>query len=238
VGRPARQTVETPRGSRSPFDHELSTVAARRATRNPFGESAEDEITTVAADAGTDAPVATPTDAPSPAPAPAKSCSVKSGPTFDPTGAVTVTTSGGKKKAKWKMSASFKTDAPAGSSPSCCEVHQFIKWDKKFHDYAGGPPHSGFPSGSTYDTWYEDRDKNDKRYGHRSGAQSDPVTGCGDEYKTGTTHDQANGDEYCGNDNPDGPTAMTGTYTFKLKVVDVCNGDAVKTESSEITVSW
>jgi hypothetical protein len=31
---------------------------------------------------------------------------------------------------------------------------------------------------------------------------------------------------------------MTGQYQFQLKVVDTCNGDAVKASSSVITVKW
>ena len=122
--------------------------------------------------------------------------------------------------------------------PRCCEVRQYIKWDSAFQTWKGGPPHSGFPSSATADTWYEDRDTSDKRYGHRSGTHSDPIAGCGDEYLTGGTRDQANGDTYCGRDAPGGPTAMTGKFQFQLKVIDPCNSDAVKKSSSIITINW
>jgi hypothetical protein len=136
------------------------------------------------------------------------------------------------------MSAKFGTDAKAKTEPRCCEVRQFIKWSKAYQDEKGGPPHSGFPSSATHDTWYEDRDDSDKRYGHRSGTHSDPRTGCGDEYLLSGTRDQAKGDEYCGNDNPDLAGSRKGTWNFQLKVIDVCNSDAVKASSAEITINW
>lgn len=124
------------------------------------------------------------------------------------------------------------------STASCCEVRQYIKWDKRYVASKGGPPHGGFPSSSTPDTWYEDRDENNKRYGHRSGPYSDPMPNCEDEYKTGSAPDQANGDTYCGSDEPGAPDRRQGQYQFQLKVVDVCHGEAVKATSSVITVDW
>ena len=169
---------------------------------------------------------------------PADNCSVKSGPTYSPTGNIPVTKSGGRKSASFSFSAEFDKDATTGKKPSCCEVHQFIKWDKAYETSKGGPPHGGFPSGTKADTWIEDRDANDKRYGHRTDSHSDPIAGCGDEYKTGSTRDQANGNTYCGNDNPGAPESRKGQFQFQLKVVDTCNGDAVKATSSVISVNW
>lgn len=164
------------------------------------------------------------------------SCSVTSGPTYTPSGTIPVTTSGGRKMAPFSFAATF--DSGSGKSPSCCEVHQFIKWDRAFHTANGGPPHSGFPSGAAADTWIEDRDQADKRYGHRSDSFSDPIGNCGDEYKTGGARDQANGDTYCGKDAPQGSTALTGQWQFRLDAVDTCNGNAVKASSPVITINW
>jgi hypothetical protein len=216
--------------------HDFGRMRVDAATRAPNGAAAEDELLTKEGD---------PAPAPKPAPKkeeekkpPAKSCKVASGPTYTPSGTVPVTKSGGKKKASFKMAASFTKAAADAHDPACCEVRQFIKWDEALEKYKGGPPHSGFPSSTKHGTWIEDRDENDKRYGHRAGTHSDPIAACGDEYKTGATRDQASGDKYCGSDAPEGPEAVKGQYQFQLKVVDTCNADAVKQSSSIITINW
>jgi len=200
-------------------------------TRNVDGGGSGDEVVTV--DGGPEttsggAP-ASPTD---PAPAPAE-CRVLSGPTYTPSGAVPVTNSGGRKRAPFSFAAAFTP-----RTPGTFEVRQFIKWDRAFQTWRGGPPHSGFPSSATSDTWYEDRDTNDKRYGRRSGTYSDPIAGGGDEYTLAGAQNQVNGDTYRGRDAPGGPTAMTGKFNFQLKVVDTGNSDAEKASSSEITIDW
>jgi hypothetical protein len=165
---------------------------------------------------------------------------VDTGPTYTPDGNIPVTNTGGRKRATFNMSATFGTAyvTVPPRKPSCCEVRQYMKWDNAFHTWRGGPPHSGFPSSATANTWYEDRNSTDTfRYGYRSG-YGNPVAGCGSEYKTGSTQDQANGDTYCGRDTPGGPAAMTGQFQFQLKVIDACNGNAVKANSSIITVNW
>ena len=214
----------------------VTGIAASLDSRNPTDDDGEGEVVTQS-DAG--APGGAP--APAPAPAPAKAadnCSVRSGPSYTPSPTVPVTTTGDKKKARFTLAAAFDTDAGTGKKPSCCEVRQFIKWDKAFHDWMGGPPHSGFPSGAAADTWIEDRDKADTRYGHRSGAHSSPVANCGDEYKTGKNQDMANGDTYCGRDSPNGPKDMKGQFQFRLDAIDTCNGGATKASSSVITINW
>jgi hypothetical protein len=129
--------------------------------------------------------------------------------------------------------------AGSDSAPGCCEVRQFIKWDRRFYAYNGNkPPHSGFPSSTGPDTWIEDRDTSDGRYGHRSGPHSAPGGGCFDEYKTGAVQNMATGNSYCGSDGPAGPSDMVGKYQFQLKVVDTHHGEAVKATSSVITVNW
>lgn len=214
-----------------------ATAAARdAATRCVDGKAAGDQVVT---SNGHPAPAPGAT-APTPpvAKQPVSRCQVTAGPTYSPSGSIPVTLTGGRKRATFKMTAAFGAGAAGGHVPSCCQVRQYIKWDKAFHTWRGGPPHGGFPATSTQDTWYEDRDSRDKRYGHRSGPHSDPIAGCGDEYKTGGVLDQKNGDRYCGRDTPSGPKAMTGAFFFQLKVVDACNGDAVKASSAPITVNW
>jgi hypothetical protein len=161
---------------------------------------------------------------------------VASGPSYAQTGTIPVTTSGGRKKARMDFTAKFTNDTAKFQAARCCEVHQFIKWDSVYHKANGGPPHSGFPSSAAADTWIEDRDKKDKRYGHRTDAHSDPGSGCFDEYKSGGARDQANGDEYCGNDSPG--TSRPGQFQFQLKAVDVCKSNAEIASSSVVTIDW
>ena len=212
------------------------------ATANPYGEASGDEVVT--SDSPAPAPGVFPPNPGPPPPllpaAPTGQCHVESGPSYTPSGTIPVTNAGGRKSATFSMAASFGTafvtDPPRRAS--CCEVRQYIKWDKAFHTWRGGPPHGGFPSSATADTWYEDRDGTDTfRYGYRFG-WGNPVGGCGSEYKTGTAQDQANGNTYCGRDTPSGPSSMTGQFQFQLKVVDTCNGYAEKASSSIITINW
>lgn len=167
-----------------------------------------------------------------------RTCMVASGPSYSPSGTIPVTRAGARKSATFSMAAAFRTHTGLWAEPRCCEVRQFIKWDPAFHAWRGGPPHGGFPASAAADTWHEDRDAADKRYGHRSGGHSDPIAGCGDEYKTGATRDQANGDTYCGRDTPGGPDSMTGRFDFQLKVIDVCKGGVEKASSPVISVNW
>jgi hypothetical protein len=171
---------------------------------------------------------------------PTRNCHVTSGPTYTPAGIIPVTATGGRKNAApFTMAATFGSDPATGKTPACCEVRQYIKWDKAFHTQAAGPPHAGFPSSATFDTWYEDRDDTDTvRYGHRTGVYGTPVSGCANEYKTGATQDQANGTSFCGSDQPGGLASDVGQYQFQLKVIDTCNGDAVKASSAVITINW
>jgi hypothetical protein len=198
-------------------------------TRDFNGEASEQEVTTLDGDS---VPSTGETPASPTATAEAE-CRVLSGPTYSPSGTVSVTNSGGRKRAPFSFTAAFTPRRPGTFA-----LRQYIKWDQAFQTWRGGPPHSGFSSSSTSDTWYEDRDVNDKRYGHRSGTHSDPIGGGGDEYTLGGTQDQINGDTYNGRDTPGGPTAMTGQFTFQLKVVDTANGDAEKASSPEIKVNW
>jgi hypothetical protein len=163
---------------------------------------------------------------------------VSSGPAYNSAGTVGLITTPTRKSAPFTFGATMKTDALKGTVPGSCSVRQYIRWDKDFADYRGGPPHAGFPSGTAFGTWIEDRDQNDKRYGHRSGPHSDPIAGGGDEYTLAGVQNQADGDVYKGRDTPGGPAAMKGKFDFQLKAIDTNNGDAVKGQSSVITVAW
>ncbi len=168
------------------------------------------------------------------APAPARRGRLRSGPTYTPNGTIAARASGGMKTATFRMAAEFDHDPASGIYASCCEVRQYIKWS------AGetSPNHAGFrpASGFSPDTWYEDRDGSDKRYGHRSGAQSDPQSF--DQYLDSSgTRDQANGTRYVGSDSPRGNNSRTGLWYFRMDVIDVCNGNRVL-GSDHVTVDW
>jgi hypothetical protein len=209
----------------------VTGVHGRSTTRDPTGESSEETTTRTAgvqrygdgAGAG----------------APPENGVVASGPAYGVGGSVPVTTAGSAKRAPFSFNATFVSDLNNGIRPSCCEVRQYIKWNEAYQNWhKGKPPHGGFPSSASAGTWYEDRDVNDKRYGHRSGAHSDPIAGGHDEYTTGGVRDQTDGDTYSGRDAPKGPLAMTGQWQFLLTVVDTCNTNAERARSSVITVNW
>ena len=163
-------------------------------------------------------------------------------PTYSPSGTINATTSGGRKSASFTFSAEFEHDPNNGIFASCCEVRQQIQWDAaaqaSFNAIHGGNvPHGGFPAGHAVDTWIEDRDSADDRYGRRSGTHSAP--GAGDQYLDSTgTQDQANGTRYEGSDSPGGPTTLAGTWQFRLFVVDVCNGGRRISNIDTVTVNW
>jgi hypothetical protein len=170
---------------------------------------------------------------------PARGCKLLSGPTYPP-GAryLAREIKDGRQKASFDLAAKFAKDAGAGNDPACCEVRQYIKWDEAYEKDNGGPPHSGFPASAKHSTWHEDRNRSDKRFGHRSGPHSQPWPDCWDEYKTGDARDQANGDTYCGHDEPTAPESRKGEFQFKLTAIDRCNGDAEKAAGPIVTLDW
>jgi hypothetical protein len=101
-----------------------------------------------------------------------------SGPTYAPSGTIAPTVAGGRETAHFALRAEFENDPANGIFPSCCEIRQFIRWDAAAAASfgAGGVPHGGFPAGTAADTWIEDRDAGNNRYGHRSGPFTDPQT--------------------------------------------------------------
>ena len=131
---------------------------------------------------------------------------------------------GGNENADFALRAEFDNDPANGIFPSCCEVRQFIRWDATAAASFGVPavPHGGFPAATAADTWIEDRDQNNHRYGHRSGPFSDPQSF--DQYLDSTNkRNQAFGHIFRGTDTPGGGTPA-GSWRFFIQVVDVCKG--------------
>jgi hypothetical protein len=165
---------------------------------------------------------------------------LKSGPTYSPSGTIAPTIAGGRETAHFALRAEFENDPANGVFPSCCEIRQFIRWDAAAAASfgAGGVPHGGFPAGTAANTWIEDRDAANNRYGRRSGPFSDPQTF--DQYLDSTgARNQAFGHLYRGTDDPGGPAAgMAGTWRFLLRVVDVCNGNRQVGSDDFIRINW
>src|SRR5437868_11869624 len=104
------------------------------------------------------------------------------------------------KSTKFTLGAEFEHDPANGIEASCGEVRQYIKWSK-----GEQPPKTGaFDPASDYseETWYEDRDPNGKRYGHRSGPYFECV-GI-DHYEKKGAQDCDNGEVFVGEDTPSG----------------------------------
>jgi hypothetical protein len=163
---------------------------------------------------------------------------VLDGPTYTPVGKIPSKIEGGYKKFPFSFAAKFADKPAEGVLASDCSVRQYIKWDQKFADSIGGPIHAGFTAGMAVDTWHEDRDANDFRYGHRSGVHSDPSPNGDEYYKSGGQQDMANGQFYRGRDTPSIPVSagLSGKWQFKLKVIDTSAADATLSESSVISL--
>ena len=166
-------------------------------------------------------------------------CKCASGVEYAPAAPVAVPDGGGGETTHFAFDADFESDPAAGVFPSCCEVRQFIRWNAAAAaGMPGGVPHGGFPAGTPVDTFIEDRDAANKRYGHRSGALSDPQPF--DQYLDSTgARNQAFGEQYRGTDDPSVPPAMAvGQWQFFVKVIDVCNGGVPKGKDSVIRINW
>ena len=126
-----------------------------------------------------------------------------------------------------------------GVYASCCEVRQRIRWDAaSAAALPGGIPHGGFAAGTAANTWLEDRDAANNRYGHRTGPNSDPQNF--DQYiDTNGRRNQAFGHIFRGSDSPGGPEAiLAGTWRFRLSVIDVCNGNAEIGGQDFVRINW
>jgi hypothetical protein len=143
--------------------------------------------------------------------------------------------------ANFTMTAEFDSDPVNGIFPSCCEVRQDIQWDAAFVTASvaagnGSVPHAGFPAAHPANTWIEDRDQANDRYGHRTGPMSDP--GPGDQYLDQHRRNQAFGHRYEGSDSPQGLAADRGSWRFRLRVIDICNGYRQLAVSPTLVVNW
>jgi len=167
-------------------------------------------------------------------------CRVVSGPTYHPMTALTPppVVAGGGEQAIFTFDAEFANDPANGEFASCCEVHQFIRWNPAFAAAApGGPPH-GFPAGAAADTWIEDRDAAGLRYGHRSGPFSENVDI--DHYSDNTGRNLAFGHLFHGRDTPQTPRG-TGEWRFFVQAFDVCSGKRVGSGDAAtdyLTIRW
>ncbi len=77
-------------------------------------------------------------------------------------------------------------------------------------------------------TWYEDRDMQNHRYGRKWGRYSDPQS---------WDHYSNSGDHYHGEDQPQGD-ALSLQATYRFIVVDVCNEGEIIYRSRPIRVDF
>jgi hypothetical protein len=162
-------------------------------------------------------------------------------PTYAPAGPINVPRAT-PRIAPFTMSAEFRSDPTNGVFPSCCEVRQEIQWDAAFVAASvaagtGAVPHAGFPAAHPAGTWIEDRDEADGRYGWRTGPHSDP--GPGDQYiDTTGAQNQAFGHRWVGRDTPEAFATDRGSWSFRLGVYDMCNGNQLLEYSPTLVVNW
>jgi hypothetical protein len=175
-----------------------------------------------------------PPDGGTPTP-PASKCKLKSGPSYSKSGTIKATKSGGQKSADFDMTAEFENDSSKGFDPTGCEIRQYILWTKA----ADIPNNSAFKPVTSFkeNNWYEDRDTNGKRYGHRTGTFAECVD-INHFEDTAGKQDCPKGAVYKGNDTPtDGSGAKTGEWQFKLKAVDTSDSSDVGS-AAFVTVDW
>lgn len=153
-----------------------------------------------------------------------------SGPSYRATTTLTPPVDGaGEQHAAFDLRAEFKNDPANGIYASCGEVRQFIQWDAASAAALplGGRPHAGFAAGAAANTWIEDRDTVDKRYGHRRGAHAESIA-INTYLDTAGRRNAAFGHRYHGEDRPGGPAALlAGHWRFFIRAYDVCNGRKV-----------
>ncbi len=163
-------------------------------------------------------------------------------PQYAPTGPINVARAG-TRAAPFVMSAEFTSDPTNGIFPSCCEVRQEIQWDAAFVTAsvaasAGSVPHSAFPAAHPADTWIEDRDPTGtRRLGYRRGRFAEGIPGNRYLDSTGQVN-QAFGHRYEGSDAPTGFATDRGSWSFRLGVYDVCNGNSFLEYSPTLVVNW
>lgn len=163
---------------------------------------------------------------------------LEKGPSFRPTASLTPAVVGGNQRTDFRLETDFKHDPANGIYGSCGEVRQFIQWDAASAAVLpGGIPHGGFPAGTAADTWIEDRDSVNLRYGHRTGPFSESIEI--NAYRdTGDRRNAAFGHVFRGRDTPGGPDALlAGHWRFYLRAFDVCNGNKVL-GTDYLRVTW
>ncbi|MFY9510194.1 MAG: DUF4157 domain-containing protein, partial [Rubrivivax sp.] len=166
---------------------------------------------------------------------------VKRGPRYDVAGPVNIARAA-PRTTTFNMFAEFESDPANGVLPSCCEVRQDLQWDAAWRAASvaagtGTVPHAGFPAAHPAGSFIEDRDDANTRYGHRAGPHSDP--GVGDRYLDNAgRQNQAFGHIYRGRDSPRGLAADRGSWTFRLRVIDVCNGNKLLATSRRLVLNW
>lgn len=163
-------------------------------------------------------------------------------PRYTPAGPINVARGGGGlRPAHMDMSATFKSDPANHIFPSCGEIRQDIQWDAAFRAASvaagnGTVPHAGFPAAHPAGRFIEDRnDGNTLRYGHRAAFDRGP----GNQYVDTTgRQNQAFGHRFLGEDNPSGLFADRGSWSFRLRAIDVCNGDRLIAVSPTLVINW
>ncbi len=167
---------------------------------------------------------------------------VKRGPRYTTASPINVAAAVAGRHAFFEFMADFDSDPANGIFPSCCELRQDLQWDAAFRAASiaagnGNVPHGGFPAAHPAGRFIEDRDASNHRYGHRSGPFSDPQNF--DQYLDNRgRRNQAFGDRYRGNDRPGGPGWLAGRWTFRLRVVDVCQGGRTLATSARMLIHW
>jgi len=158
-------------------------------------------------------------------------------------GPINIAAGGAVRTTTFNLLANFRSDVATGVFPSCCEVRQDIQWDAAFSASfaaAGGGtvPHGGFPAGHPAGDFLEDRNAdNTLRYGHRTGFSAGSA---GNQYLDTRRRNQAFGHRFVGTDNPtiNGGPAVRGSWTFRLRVIDVCNANRLVDSSRLLVVNW
>jgi len=165
---------------------------------------------------------------------------VKSGPRYNVAGPVNIARAG-TRQTTFTMFAEFDSDPANGILPSCCEVRQDLQWDAAWRAASvaagtGAVPTANFPAAHPAGTFIEDRDAAG-RYGHRAPPFTDP--GVGDQYlDTAGRQNQAFGHIYRGSDSPLGFATDRGSWTFRLRVIDVCDGGKLLAVSRRLVLNW
>ena len=158
---------------------------------------------------------------------------LKKGPTYSPSGPLKATKSGDKKTVTFDLAAEFEHDPLKGIYAQYGQIRQYIQWPKG----EDPPNHAGFkpPGDFSPNTWYEDRDGGDKRYGHRSGAHA--VCLDTDHYLNTTGEEDCEaGPVYKGTDEPGFDASRTGKFMFELRAIDTSQGDKQLGSVASITV--